>query len=56
LQSLRVARGLTRQALERLSGAARGRMILYERGWQVPRLETVARLAQVLGPGLVGDK
>jgi transcriptional regulator with XRE-family HTH domain len=53
LRSLRVARGLTRPALARLSGLDPSHLSLYERGRVQPRPATLARLARVLGPALV---
>jgi transcriptional regulator with XRE-family HTH domain len=52
VRSLRVARGLSRPALGRLSGMDPSHLSLYERGRVRPRPASVARLARVLGPGL----
>jgi transcriptional regulator with XRE-family HTH domain len=52
LQALRVARGLTRAALERLAGVPPSWVIRYERGQCLPRPRILDRLACVLGPGL----
>jgi transcriptional regulator with XRE-family HTH domain len=54
LQSHRVARGLTRTALGRLSGMGGNLITQYERGRHLPLPATLARLVRVLGPRLVG--
>jgi transcriptional regulator with XRE-family HTH domain len=54
LRSLRVARRLTRAALARAAQVTGRSLAVYEQGRGVPRVELLARLAGVLGPGLVG--
>jgi DNA-binding transcriptional regulator YiaG len=54
VRSLRVARGLSRPALAREAGVSVPLLSLHERGRRRPRPATLARLARVLGPGLVG--
>ncbi|HZY91101.1 MAG TPA: helix-turn-helix transcriptional regulator [Gemmataceae bacterium] len=56
LQSLRVARGLTKMALARLCGVPGTLITSYERGRWLPNPHTLARLVRVLGPGLVGGR
>jgi DNA-binding XRE family transcriptional regulator len=54
LRSLRVARGLTRAALESAAEVAREALARYEQGRSLPRPEIFARLVRVLGVGLTG--
>jgi transcriptional regulator with XRE-family HTH domain len=54
LRADRVARGLTLAALARLVGVTAAAVSQYESGARRPGARTLRRLAEVLGPGLLG--
>jgi transcriptional regulator with XRE-family HTH domain len=55
LRALRQAAGLTRRELATQAGMGVGTLAAYEQGRRRPVPQTLADLARVLGPGLVGD-
>jgi DNA-binding XRE family transcriptional regulator len=55
LRALRQAAGLTRQELADRAGMGAGTVAAYEQGRRRPVSRTLADLARVLGPGLLGD-
>jgi DNA-binding XRE family transcriptional regulator len=56
LRGLRQAGGLTRRALAVRAGMCAGTLAAYEQGRRRPEPLTLADLARVLGPGLLGER
>lgn len=49
LMRARSAKGLSKHELEELSGLSRGAIKAYERGNTLPRIDSLAKLAEALG-------